>query len=150
MADAAQLMEAFREELVDAGIARAPTVAGPLPPVWLAPEGGANAPSDKQGVENNNDLVLSVFYAGGQAMRPFESFWRRSTVDVVFRARKAPMAMECEALIREHFVGDLGRYEWSMGGLNMHCTLEWRALQPAPSTGPGHAFVWSMFAEFDA
>jgi hypothetical protein len=151
VADQAALLEAIRSYLVSLGHVRLPTVAGTAPPLWLAPEGGAVAPGDKQGVENDPDLVLSVFHTGGIAGEPFYSWVRRDTVDIWLRCRKAPHAMEKEPQLRAAFVGDLGKRDWTMAGLHVVYSGEWRPLQPLYGAGgPGHAFVVSYYFEYPA
>lgn len=157
MADAAQLMDAVRQHLLNEGLARTPGTPGPEPTVFVLPEGGAVAPGDKKGAEDHPDVVLSLFYSGGFAARPYEPFLRRGTVDFWFRAKPrggAPIALELEQLVREAFVGSasadtFGKRNWTMGGLLVHSTQEWRSVSPVPGV-EGHAFVWAMLVEYSA
>ena len=149
MADASDLLEQLRAHLIAEGIARHPDAGGPLPPLWIQPEGGAPAPGDKSGVQNHADLVVTAQFTGGLAAPRYASDRRRDTVDFWLRARRAPFAMEAEAQLRGELVGDLGRRNWNMAGLTVVESLEWAALRSSTAyAGPGHTFVWTCLFEY--
>ncbi len=152
MANAADLVDQVRAHLVALGLVRLPDVPGDEPPVWLHPEGGAIAPGDKSGAQDDANLVLSVIRPTGMASRPMEAWLRRDIVEVWLRARMAPLAMEFEPALREVFVGDPGpRREWDMGALRVHSSQEWTALQAVPGiAGPGHTFRVSYVIDYPA
>lgn len=157
MARKDELIFHLREYLVAEGVVRhADPGAGEdaaLPPVWAMPEGGAVAPGDKAGAQDNRDVVLSIFDGGGFAPpTPHSSFLRRDTVDFRIRARRYPMAGELEAQLRGLLVGDIGRRGWLMGAVRVESSEEWRPLQPDPSGASygGHASVWSVLFTYQA
>ena len=150
MATGDDLLRAVRDYLEQQGVVRRPTQAGPLPPLWLHPEGGAVAPGDKRPPEDGPAVVVSAFFSGGVPMRAYESFLRRDAVQFWMRATRAPHAFAVERELRDLLVADLGRRDWSMAGLRVVASEEWRPMQPAPAAGPGHAFTWSCLFDYDA
>jgi hypothetical protein len=92
MADVSEVLTAFRAELVAAAIVRRPSetgTAGGPPPMHLSPIDGPPAPGQREGVENDPDLVLSLLYAGDVAAPSgYDAAQRqRIILDVRIRAR---------------------------------------------------------------
>lgn len=86
MADVNEVLTAFRHELVGRGLARKPDEAGILPPAHIEPEDGAPAPGDREGVENDDKLVVTLTGSDlGEAAG--NGYRRRVIVDVRYRAK---------------------------------------------------------------
>ena len=65
------LLENFRDALIAADVnLRVPSKAGKAHPLWLEPRGGAPAPGEKEGAEDDGDLVASAFKMPGLAATP--------------------------------------------------------------------------------
>lgn len=146
------LLSALLAYLADQGVVRWPSVAGPLPPLWREPHGGAPAPGEKTGTANDPTTVLSVFRTGGFARTPDRGYSDRPTVDVRIRTKDAALAP-----IVDRGISDLlapppygVRFDWVMGGpdptggagdraeLHLIESRQWRPLQRLgsdPSTG---------------
>lgn len=65
MADGSAILSAFRQELINAALVRAPSVAGALPPAHVEPINGAVAPGDREPPEEAqgpDTPVVSLFY----------------------------------------------------------------------------------------
>jgi hypothetical protein len=95
MADVNEVLTAFREELVLAGLVRKPGTAGVLPPLHVEPQDGAPAPGDREAPEDdatrNADgkiiagLVVTVGLSGDLGEAPGDSYRRRTVLDVRYR-----------------------------------------------------------------
>jgi hypothetical protein len=134
------LLSEMRDYLVAQGIARKPTVAGGLPPMFIHPRDGVRAPGEGQGVEIGTNAVLGVFHSGGLPMRPYESFLRRDTVDLWIRCLSAPTAFDIEFAVRTVIVD---KRNWLMGAMTVLESLEWRPLQQLSSDSQGFTFIVS-------
>lgn len=95
MADVTAVLSAFRLELVNAGLVRRASTAGPLPPMLIEPAGGARAPGEAEDpVEDHPDLVLSLFHDGdlGAATNFDAAATRRVVLTLRYRTRPEPGA----------------------------------------------------------
>lgn len=85
--DAGAVLTAFREELIAAGLVRRPSAAGAQPPAHIEPLEGAVAPGDRSGVEDDGELVVSLFHSGdlSEATGYDAATRRRTVIDVRYR-----------------------------------------------------------------
>lgn len=81
-----QILTAFRADLVAAGLVRRPSEAGVLPPCHIEPADGAPAPGEREGIENDAELVVSLFHSGDFAEDTFDTYRRRAAIDVRYRS----------------------------------------------------------------
>lgn len=116
MPNNAQILSAFRQELVDRSLVRKPPSAGSAPPMFIEPEGGAPAPGEKSGVENDAELILTVKSGGDIPSPTYSGFIRDTTIDCYFRAArgKAMRPMQLEPVINAAIVD---QWAWTMGGI---------------------------------
>lgn len=110
MPDASAVLTAFRAELVEAELVRRPSEATPAgaPPMHVEPREGAPAPGEREGVEDDPGLVLSLFHGGDLAEDLFDTYRRRTVAEVRYRsATNADLrrAMALDAAVRAHFTG---------------------------------------------
>lgn len=142
----ADLLDAMRDHLVTDGAVRVPRDGGSAPPLWLEPRDGAPAPGDKTGAEDG-PVVLSAFLTGGIASRPYESFMRTDIVDVWLRALRAQDVWPVENALRASLVDKRG---WTMGGLTVIESLQWRPLQRFGSDAQGFTYITAFSFQFFA
>lgn len=108
----ALLLEAMRDFLVAEGIVRDPDTEGPLPPLWLTPRDGLNAPNEGSKPSYRAPLVAGAVTAPGIPSSPKEGFLVREAIDVHFRAVQAPPILD----LGEQFRRALDdRHRWLMG-----------------------------------
>jgi hypothetical protein len=117
-ATANDVLTALRDELVNRGLVRRPSVAAPATPAHVEPLGGAPAPGDKAGVEDDPGLVLTLRMSGYTADAPYAPT-RTVIVDVLYRSRTTAglkRGRDLDAAIVEAIVRrpDYG-YGWLMG-----------------------------------
>lgn len=160
MATPTEILTAFRQHLVDQGIVRKPG-AGPqpngAPPMFVEPDDGPIGPGEAPKAEENDDqLVLSIFWGGALAATDADAYRLRGSIDVRLRSsgsagvqRAAAVAMRIR---REMFEpGDspgIARRAWVMGGLNMLETGEWGGLSRIhASESEGFDDVWKAYVE---
>jgi hypothetical protein len=138
---APRLLNAMREHLIAQGVVRRPSVAAAAPPMWLEPTLGTPAPGDGDvPVEVDQYLVLGAFLTGGFAPEPYGSWHRRPIVDVRIRAAKdeAYRAEDVELAMSKALID---RRDWTMGGLYVIESEQWRALQRLSSDAKGTEYV---------
>lgn len=109
MPDVTQVLSAFREELIAAGIARRAAEPGPAAgapyPMLIEPAAGAPAPGELSAEDNDHtELVLSLFHDGDVAPGTnYDARTRRVTVlNIAYRAAGAlglQKAMAADAAI---------------------------------------------------
>lgn len=116
-----------RQHLIGAGLVRDPRVAGSLPPCWLHPKGAPGPGEGNSPVERHDELVISLFHAGGLPARRFDAARRRDIIDVYLVAAWPTRAVTAAARIRDELID---RTNWQMGGLTIIESSEWRPLQP--------------------
>lgn len=89
MPDVSAVLTAFREDLIDRGLGRRPSEAGDAVPFHIEPVDGAPAPGEREGVEDHDSIVCSLFHGGdlGEGSGYDASIRRRSVVDVRYRGR---------------------------------------------------------------
>jgi hypothetical protein len=117
MADAAVILSVVRQELVNAGLVRPPSVAGALPPAHIEPVGGARAPGEGEPPTADPDLVVSLFYSGDIAPATYTD-GRTGVVDVRYRSRDNPALIRAYALdaaVRARLVDRIGLAEGRYG-----------------------------------
>jgi hypothetical protein len=86
------ILEAMRDHLIAEGVVRDPDTVGPLPPLWLSPRDGLNAPDEGSKPSYRAPLLAGGFTAPGVPSSPKEGFLVRESVDVHFRSRN-PVAI---------------------------------------------------------
>lgn len=99
------LLDFVAAEMIAAGIARNPRVAGAAPPVFLHPRNGTPAPGESMGaaVEVGQDAVIALFHVAGVPTPPREKFRRVLGLDVRIRTRKAPLGIGIEQQLYDLF-----------------------------------------------
>lgn len=132
------LLSGFRNYLVAQGLVRKPSVAGAVPPLWIEPQDGVPAPGEKQGTEDDAHRVLGVFYTAGLAPRPYEKEYRTRFVDVVYRTKEVGDLGATFVLNQAIFNAIVDKRNWSMAGVQILESLEWRALQRVSSDPQGY------------
>lgn len=97
-----RLLDAFRDELITAGIVRDPNVAGPLPPMWKAPV-GVYAPGEQPPKGNTTqigtDAVIGAYMTGGIAPPAFGQWSIYSNVELRIRTVRGYIAGDLEQAI---------------------------------------------------
>lgn len=148
MADNAAILTAFREELIAAGLVRRPSEAGAGYPCHIEPRDGAPAPGEREGVEDDAALVLSLFAGGELSEAGYDvAHRRRLVVDIRFRsATNAALraAMALDAAIRERLIQPATHYGYGfpMGTdapVYVHAAALWAGFGPI-SRGRDAAF----------
>lgn len=141
----ATLLDHLRDHLIAENIVRDPRTAGPLPPLWREPRNGAPAPGEgTEAAEIGPTATVAAFVSGGFPPRPYESFWRKDTVDLWLRTASAPTAFQLDASIRAALID---RRNWSMAGLPVIDCEQWRSLQRLGSDDQGYTHVVSYIFE---
>lgn len=139
------LLDHLRDYLVGLDIVRYPRLPGSLPPMWLEPKAGAPAPGEgRNEVERGPDATVSAFLTGGIPQQPYESFWRRDTVDIWLRTTTAPIAFDLDARLRA-VLSD--QRNFNMAGERIISSEQWRALQRLGSDEQGYTFIVSYLIE---
>jgi hypothetical protein len=128
---AADVLTAFRDHLILAGLVRKPSTAGPQHPLWLERAEGVPAPGEREAPERDDLLVLGAFLTNGVAPSRFESWWRQPIVDVRFRGRARGMGGVDAIQDTEHAISGavIDRVDWTMGGLYVVESEQFQALQ---------------------
>lgn len=138
------VLGAMRTHLISEGIVRKPTTAGALPPLWLEPLQGVPAPGETMprggATEVGATVVAAAFLGSSEAPGPYESSWRKPTVDVWIRAADALSGRVLEEAITGALID---RREWMMGPLLVIESQVWRGLQPLPQGANALATVGS-------
>lgn len=101
MPDVTAVLTAFRVELITAGLVRRPSqVATGVPPMHVEPLEGPPAPGEREGVENDPDLVLSLMHSGGLSpANNYDAAIDRTVIlDVRYRSRTTDALRRAEAL----------------------------------------------------
>lgn len=117
MADASAILTALRQELVNAGLVRPPSVAGALPPAHVEPVDGAPAPGEREEPEDHASLVVSLFYSGDVTPAAFTD-GRTGVIDVRYRSSGNPglkTAMALDAAVVRRLVTRLDEAEGRYG-----------------------------------
>lgn len=139
------LLSALRAYLVSEEIVRVPATPGTEPPMWLDPRDGVPAPGEGQNpVEVGKDAVLGAYITGGIKARPREPELRKQVVDVWIRTKSAATAPLIDAQLYEALVD---RVDWTMGGLHICESLEWRPLQRLESGPQGWTYISAYIFE---
>lgn len=81
------VLAALRVDFIEAGLVRRPSEAGVAPPMHIEPAEGAPAPLEREGVEDDPELVLSLMHSGDFGEVPEDSYRRRAIIDVRYRSR---------------------------------------------------------------
>lgn len=156
MPSLADVLSAFRTELVDQGLVRKASQSTPAgkPPMFVQLDAGAPAPGEREGVENDAELMLTIF-AGGDFPSFPDGAIRRSTIDLRYRAapNKARRAFDldaeiCAAICDQTGTGFAARYDWTMGGLYVIESRVWAALGTIRTDADqGSDFVTKFYIE---
>jgi hypothetical protein len=141
------LLGAFRQHLVDQGLVRKASVAVPgKRPVFVEPADGAPAPGEREGVENDDVTMISLFVGGDIAGAAFEGFIAKSTIDVRYRTHDAQEVLDLAAAVRLAIVD---QWDWLMGGLRVIESREWAGVQRVGSSAAqGYDFVHKFYFEY--
>jgi hypothetical protein len=141
------LLTALRDHLIAQAIVRKPSVAGSAPPLWLEPSLGTPAPGEGNNPdETGEELVLGAFLTGGFSPAPYYSFIRKPIVDIRIRAGKdkAYLAEQIELAMTKVIID---RRDWTMGGLYVVESEQWRPLQRLGSDEQGSEHVVAYWFE---
>jgi hypothetical protein len=144
------LLDHYKSYLVTQGLVRDPDSAGSVPPIWRHPINGLKAPGEGSGTQVGPDSVVGLFHAGGFPAALLESAWRQDMMDVVIRARTAPIAV---ALHKDLRSVTLDRFNWRMGdpgGITIMQTQEMRPLQPLSPQTQFYTFIWGVVFQYYA
>ena len=122
MPDSNAILTTLRQELITAGLVRRPSDAGNpgLPPAHIEPVAGAPAPGEREAPEDDAELVLTLNLSSELAELPFDSYRRRTVVDVHYRSvttHGLQRARTLDAAVRRRLVDgrpDYG-FGWTMG-----------------------------------
>lgn len=87
MADITAILKAFRNELILRGIVRHPSNAGPLPPLFVEPHGQAPAPGEREGPEDDANLLITASFSGDLPETSRDAYRRRTIIDVRYRSK---------------------------------------------------------------
>jgi hypothetical protein len=141
-----ELLDALRDELIAAGLARKPSIAGATPPLWLEPRDGVPAPGEGDNPAAVGDpLVLAAFLTGGIPRQAYAKMLRRDIVDIWLRARTFPDITTAEAAITAQLID---KRNWTMGtSLKIIECEQWRPLQPLERDEHGFTFTVSYWFE---
>lgn len=153
------LVDHLRDHLIAQALVRAPNVPGVgarpwLPPAWRHPDGGAVGPGDaadqgKDATTHDDGLVLSILFAPGIPPAAGEEERRQDGVDLIFRATSVPAVTALDAAVRAELVGQYpgSRTDWTMAGLYVIQSRQWRALQPLDATDGTFTFLTGYLFE---
>lgn len=139
------LLEGMRDFLVGEGLVRKPAVAAPddepnLPPMWLEPRSGVPAPGEgRNPVEVGPDLVLGAYVAPGIPPAAYENFLRNDGVEIRFRSKSAPRAIQFEIDLRKT-LNDIRNF--MMGGVSIVEVRMWQDMRRIGSDE--QAFTYSV------
>ncbi len=131
------LLPNLRTYLIGEGIVRNPDVAGPLPPLHLAPQNGLPAPGEGTEPAVGHDVVVGAYRTGGIPPRPHTAELRVQVVEFRIRARKAILAEHLETRLTAALID---RFVWPVGDLTVIESQEWRELQLLGSGPDGYSF----------
>ncbi len=129
---ATDVLNALRDEMVNAGLVRRASVAGPQsapkqpdkpdadpPPCHVEPD-APPAPGEREAPEDDATLVVTLRASPGFGEQPFDSYRRRVIVDIIFRSKGTGALKRANALneaIDNLIAGgrpDFG-FGWTMG-----------------------------------
>lgn len=140
----------MRAQLITDGLVRDPDNAGALPPLWLSPPDGLNAPGEGAQPQHRAPLVIGAEPAPGIPGQPREAFLRNSAVDFTFRAKRTPTIIDFwEGLYHE--LAD--RVNWQMGALRVTQVQLMQDVQPLVADEQGFVyraqwvFTWQDFEQ---
>jgi hypothetical protein len=142
------VVEGLRSSLVAAGLVRDPDSAGALPPMWLSPRSGLNAPNEGSKPQYKAPVVVGAELAPAIPSRAREGFVVNTCVDLTFRAMSAPDCLDIGDAVRRHLVD---RVNWQMGAVLVSQVQETVQLQPLSSDEQGfryrsqYTFTWQDF-----
>jgi hypothetical protein len=148
---AEQLLPPLRDFLIAQGIARKPSVPGPLHPLWLDPRNGVPAPGlDGEGGTDKPDeidenVVFGAFQVSGIPKPPYEqSHLRIDAVDIWIRSKNALLGREAA----EPIIAALAdQRQFDLGGLTIVESLLFRPLQLLGSDDNGYNFTMEFTFE---
>lgn len=103
-----ELLTALRVHLIEAEIVRHPdTVDDDLHPCFVEPHGGAPAPGDMTGAQNDDKLILSLMFSTTIAEGAFDTYRRRFAIDFRYRSRGTAglkAGRDLDAAIRQELI----------------------------------------------
>jgi hypothetical protein len=120
------IVGAFRIDLVAAGLVRRPSEAAPdAPPLHIEPADGAPAPGEREGVEDDDALVLSVFVSELAETNFDGALRRRAILELRYRPFDQAALMDAQALdaaIRARLLDPARNYGYGfdLGGIYCH------------------------------
>jgi hypothetical protein len=155
---AVTLLDYLRAYLISTGDARDPRVPGPSTgppyPLWREPDLGAVPPrqkDDPQGVETNDELVISAFRSTGLPRPRDGTYSRVDMIELWLRSARPDVALDFwDNRLRKRFIAPNGmsKTAWNMGNSSLGTiwvleTLIFRELQRLGSDDQG----WTWMAE---
>jgi hypothetical protein len=84
--DSTRVLTAVRNELETAGLVRRPGNAGPLPALFIEPQGGPPAPGDRDAPETTGELVATLRLSGEGPGRAGAAYVRLFVLDLILRS----------------------------------------------------------------
>lgn len=157
MADSREILTAFRQHMVDAGLVRKPPDVDPgRHPMFVEPADGPWGPGPQEGlkpVEQDPLLAVSIFWGTGIPAGEADGYQLAGTIDVRFRSAGAAGAQAASALaaaMRAQLFEPNGqrKHGWVMGGLYVYTTGETSGFtRLASSRAEGFDDVWKAYVE---
>lgn len=138
---AVELLSALRNHLVGQGIVRRASATGTAPPLLLEPQQGVPEPGTGEGIVPDPVIHLGAFLTGGVAPGRYESWWRQPIVDVRFRAKGSQAVQTVQATELAISKALIDRVDWTMDGLYVVESEQWRPLQRLGSDEQGYEYV---------
>jgi hypothetical protein len=132
-----RVLSELRAQLIADGLVRDPDQAGALPPLWLAPPLGLNAPNEGSQPSYRSPLQIGADVAPGIPPAAREGFLRRDAVDFTFRAMRAPAVIDMWEALYHHLVD---RVNWQMGALLVSEIGVTQTLQPLAEDEQGFRY----------
>lgn len=143
MADSNDVLTCLRQELINAGFVRRPSVAGALPPAHIEPVDGPPAPGERPAPEDDDTLVVTLDLSSELAEQAFDTYRRRAVIDVHYRSKGTAglqAARRLDAAIRERLTGPPAYgFGWTLGagapaplaaGIEVLAAAVWGGLGP--------------------
>jgi hypothetical protein len=146
------IVDQLRDELIAAGIGRAPDQAGALPPIWRHEDDGPVGPGDAEEAGRpaatwDDGIVITLMYAPGFPPVAGAEERQQEVVDIHVRSTAVAPAFGIYYQVRRLLLGDPpfpgGRTDWTMQGRYIIQSIESKPWQPgAPGSAPPGQFAF--------
>lgn len=136
-------LTALKDHLIAAGIVRDPSTAGSLPPMFLEPRNGVNAPGEGQGAQVGTTAVIGAFLAGGLAPGPYAAWAQNPIVEIRLRTAKGDIAYWLDLQISNTLIDRRDFILGGTGGLYLVECQQVTALQRLGSDAQSFDYVTS-------